>query len=148
MKVILKETVSKLGSPGDVVSFSEGYARNFLFPQRKAMPATKAELANIDQHRKILQKRQEKLKAQAEALAQKLTEAPCIVQKKGGLNNKLFGSVTSQDIFAALMKQGFRLDKRSIDLKSPIKETGDFTVTVRLHPEVKIDLKVTVKGNV
>ena len=147
MKVILKEEVSKLGRPGDVVSVSEGYARNFLFPQRKAMPATQAELANIDQHRKVLQKRQEKNRAQAEALAQKLSETTYVIEKKGGQNNKLFGSVTSQDILAALTKQGFRLDRRSIVLENPIKETGDFTVTVKLHPEVKAEIKITVKGN-
>jgi large subunit ribosomal protein L9 len=98
MKVILKEDIDRLGKPGDVVKVSEGYARNDLLPRRKALPATEHNLKNIEQYKVWLVKKQLKNKTAAEEVAAKLAEVECVIERKAGKNNKLFGSVTSQDI--------------------------------------------------
>lgn len=146
MKVILKEEISNVGSAGDVVQVSDGYARNYLFPYKKAMPATKNNVKNLEQYRKGIQKRKAKQKGHFEEVAKKLSEQTCVISKRAGKGNKLFGAVTSQDVYNSLLNQGFKLDKKSIHLESPIKETGNFEVTIRLHPEVKATVKVTVKA--
>jgi len=145
MKVILKEVIDKLGNPGDIVKVTDGYARNFLLPHRKALPATEHNIQNIESYKKQLLKTQAENKAAAETVASKLSETECVIEKRAGKNNKLFGAVTSADIYEALSAKGFKLDKKSISLENLIKETGDFEVTVRLHAEVKATVKVTVK---
>jgi len=146
MKVILKETVESLGQAGDIVKVSEGYARNYLLPQKKALPATQQNIKTIEQYKKSLLKQQAKTKEAAEVVAKKISEFHCVIEKRAGKNNKLFGAVTSQDIYKALLQQGFHVDKKGIEIESPLKETGDYEVSVRLHSEVKAPLKVTVKA--
>ncbi len=144
MKVILRKSVSKLGEPGDIVQVTEGFARNYLLPQKKALIATPENIKNIEQYKKGLLKKVAKTKAEAEELAQKLSQASCVVRKKVGKNGKLFGSVTAQDIQMALLKEGFHVDKREVQLDSPLKSIGEFPVKVRLHTEVATSVKVTV----
>lgn len=144
MKVILRESIPKLGEPGDVVQVSEGFARNYLLPQKKALIATPENIKNIDQYKQGVLKRAAKTKTEAESLAQKLSQVSCVIRRKVGKNGKLFGSVTPQDIQLALLKEGFRIDKREVRLNTPVKTIGDFTVNVRLHTEVVASIKVTV----
>jgi len=144
MKVILRESVPKLGEPGDVVQVSEGFARNYLLPRKKALFASPENIKNIDQYKQRLFKKAAETKEEAEALAQKLSQVSCIVRKKVGKNGKLFGSVTAQDIHLALLREGFNIDKREVQLDSPLKAIGDFDVKVRLHTEVTASIKVTV----
>ena len=147
MKVILKEEIKKLGQPGDVVNVADGFARNYLFPQKKALPATEQNIKNIEHHKKVLLKKASERKVSVEELAQKLSQFNCTIQKKAGKNNKLFGSVTSQDIYQELQKNGFSsIDRRTISLPEPIKTVGDFQVSIKLHPEVTTTLTVTVKA--
>ena len=146
MKVILKEDVAKLGQPGDVVNVSDGFARNYLLPQKKALLATPQNIKNIEQHKKLILKKYSQQKEQFEELAKKLSEFTCTVTKKVGGNQKLFGSVTSQDIQKVLSQHGFHLDKRTIELPDPIKALGNFQVPIKLHPEVTATLTVTVKA--
>lgn len=144
MNVILRESIPKLGEPGDVVQVSEGFARNYLLPQKKALIATPENIKNIDQYKQGVLKRAAKTKTEAESLAQKLSQVSCVIRRKVGKNGKLFGSVTPQDIQLALLKEGFRIDKREVRLNTPVKTIGDFMVNVRLHTEVVASIKVTV----
>lgn len=146
MKVILKEEVVKLGQPGDVVNVRDGFARNYLLPQKKALVATPQNIKNIEQHKKLILKKLSQQKGQFEDLAKKLSEFTCTITKKVGINQKLFGSVTSQDIQKALSQHGFHLDKRTIELEEPLKALGNFQVPIKLHPEVTATLTVTVKA--
>ncbi len=146
MKVILREDVQKLGKPGDVVNVSDGFARNFLLPQKKALVATQENLKNLEYHQKQIIKRLEKEKTQSEELAKRLSEVSCVVTKKVGKNDKLFGSVTSQDIHQVLAKQGFSLDRRSIALLEPIKSLGNHEISIKLPSQVTVSLKVEVRS--
>ncbi len=146
MKIILKEEVAKLGQPGEVVNVSDGFARNYLFPQKKALLATPQNIKNIEQYKKLILKKLSQQKSQFEELAKKLSEFTCTVAKKVGANQKLFGSVTSQDIQKVLSQHGFHLDKRTIELQEPLKALGNFQVPIKLHPEVTATLTVTVKA--
>ena len=146
MKVILKEEILKLGKPGDIADVSEGYARNFLLPQKKAIPATKENIKNIELHRKWILKRQEKNLIYLREMAQKIGGLHCTLEQKAGKNNKLFGSITSQDLYKFLLQKGFTIEKACIRLTTPLKEIGDFEVPVRLHPEINTVLKVTIHG--
>ena len=146
MKVILKEEVAKLGQPGDVVNVRDGFARNYLFPQKKALLATPQNIKNIEQNKKLILKKLSQQKGQFEELAKKISEFTCTVTKKVGINQKLFGSVTSQDIQKVLSQHGFHLDKRTIELEEPLKAVGNFQVPIKLHPEVTATLNVTVKA--
>ncbi len=146
MKVILKEEVTKLGQPGDVVNVSDGFARNYLFPQKKALLATPQNIKNIEQHKKSILKKLSQHKGQFEELAKKITEFTCTIAKKVGANQKLFGSVTSQDIHKVLSQHGLHIEKRTIELGEPLKALGNFQVPIKLHPEVTATLTVTVKA--
>lgn len=144
MKVILIENVAKLGSMGDVVNVKEGYARNFLFPKNLAKPSTDANIKVIEdiKRKKIVAEAREK-KA-AEELMDKLSLVSCTIPVEAGDDDKLFGSVTAQDIAAAFETEGFSLDKRKVALEEPIKKLGVYRVVVKLHPEVSGEIKVWV----
>ena len=122
----------------------DGYARNFLLPQRKAVPVTSANLhiVEAEQKRRLIQL--EKDRSSADAVAQRLHEMSVTIQVQVGEGEKLFGSVTSKDIAAALAKEGVTIEKQVIELDAPIKHTGEFTVPIRLHPEVSVPLRVWV----
>ncbi|MGI9101111.1 MAG: 50S ribosomal protein L9 [Terriglobales bacterium] len=145
MEVILKEDVPKLGSRGDVVKVAEGYGRNFLLPKKLAIEATRANKAVIDQMKAAAIRRQQKDKADAEALAGQLAAVTVAFQRRAGEHEQLFGSVTSGDIAAELEKKGFNLDRRKIHLDEPIKTVGEFKVPIRLFKDVTAQLKVEVQ---
>lgn len=144
MLVILRENVENLGRIGEVVKVSEGYARNFLLPRKLVVAAEERNIAAIEHHKKMLEKKRLAQKATAQEMAQKLEAFSCTIARKVGENDKLFGSVSAADITDALKKAGFNVDKHSILLESPIKALGVHPVTVKLEPEVSAALKVWV----
>lgn len=145
MKVILKADVKGLGNEGELVNAKTGYARNFLFPNDLAVEATKE---NKKAWQEELQRRKEKFeasKAEAEDLKSRLENVAIIVKKKSGADGKLFGSVTSNDISDALADKGIEIDKKKIELNENLKESGNYTIGVRVFPEMVANLKIEVK---
>lgn len=144
MELILREDVAKLGHRGDVVKVSNGYGRNFLLPQKKAMLVTEGNKKVIEREKSAALRREAHEKGEAEQLAAMLGKAVIQIARKAGENGVLFGSVTSLDIEDALGKQGFQIDRRKIILEEPLKQLGEFPVSVRLHREVTASLNVQV----
>jgi large subunit ribosomal protein L9 len=145
MKVILLEQVEKLGRPGDQVEVADGYARNFLIPKRKAVAATPAHVKSLDHLLRQNKGRKDRFRQAAESMAARIAEASCVIKRQAGEQEKLFGSVTNQDIAAALGARGLDVDRRKILLQEPIKVLGSYTIPIRLHPEVVAELRLTVE---
>ena len=145
MKVILLEQVEKLGRPGDQVEVADGYARNFLIPKRKAVAATPAHVKSLDHLLRQNKGRKDRFRQAAESMAARIAEASCVIKRQAGEQEKLFGSVTNQDIAAALGARGLDVDRRKILLQEPIKVLGSYTISIRLHPEVVAELSLTVE---
>lgn len=145
MKVILLEQVEKLGSPGDQVEVADGYARNFLIPKRKAVAATPAHVKSLDHLLRQNKGQEDRLRQAAGAMAARIAEVSCVIKRQAGEQEKLFGSVTNQDIAAALGARGVDVDRRKILLQEPIKVLGSYTIPIRLHPEVVAELRLTVE---
>ena len=145
MEVILKEDVAKLGSRGDVVKVAEGYGRNFLLPKKLAIEATPANRAVIEQMKAAAVRRQAREKGDAESLAKQLAGVSLSFTRKSGEHDQLFGSVTSADIARELEHNGFNIDRRKIQLDEPLKAIGDFNVSIKLHKEVVVPVKVTIQ---
>ena len=144
MKVILKQDYEKLGNAGDVVTVKNGYARNFLFPQQIAYEATPSNMKKYEEEKKRLNFQMSKEVKKAEKLGQELEKVSCTIAVAVGEEDKLFGSVTSQDIGAALNEKGIEIDKRKILLEEPIKALGIYTVPIKLHHDVTANVKVWV----
>ena len=144
MQVILLENVSSLGKAGDLVKVSDGYGRNYLIPQKKALLATEKSLKVIEHQKRQVQQRMEKAKKDAEKLGQRIEKLSCTFVKTVGESGKLFGSVTSMDIENFLKENGIEVDRKKISLEEPIKNLGMFTVPIKLHSEVTANLKVWV----
>ena len=141
MKVILLADVKGKGKAGDVVKVSDGFARNMLFPKGLAKEATAGNLKNLEHQKEIRLAEEAANKKAAEELSEKLASATVKISIKAGESGRLFGSITSADISAALKD----IDKKKIHLDNPIKETGLKEVIIKLHPEVNSNLKVDVK---
>jgi large subunit ribosomal protein L9 len=148
MEVILKEDVPNLGLRGDVVKVAEGYGRNYLLPRKMAMQANEANKAVIEQMKAAAARRSATEKAQAEEAAAKLQPVELSFTRKSGDGGQLFGSVTSADIAAELAKLGFDVDRRKIQLSEPLKQVGEYTVSIKLHREVSAHIKVNVVAEV
>ncbi len=144
MDVILRQDVEKLGSRGQVVKVAPGYARNFLLPNKIAVPATDANRKIVEQERQAHLRREAKLKGEAEDLAKLVNGVTVTIAQKAGENDQLFGSVTSGNIADALEKKNFTIDRRKILLEEPIKQLGEFKVPVRLHKDVTAEITVAV----
>lgn len=144
MEVILRQAVEKLGHPGDVVSVSNGYARNYLLPRGVAYLATAGNKRRIEQERQRLEAAEEARRAAARQLAEGLEQVSLTFSARVGEEGKLFGSVTSSDIAQQLVAQGFAVEKRQIDLHEPIKALGVYRIPVRLHADVHPEVKVWV----
>jgi large subunit ribosomal protein L9 len=145
MEVILKEDVPKLGSRGDVVKVAEGFGRNYLLPRKLAIEASVGNKAVIEQMKAASVRRSAKEKAGAEALAKQFEGVSVSFQRRSGEHDQLFGSVTSGDIADALVKKGFDIDRRKIQLHEPLKTLGEFTVPIKLHKDVTTHLKVVIE---
>ena len=144
MDIILRERVEKLGTKGDVVNVSDGYARNFLLPKKLAVLATPANMKQIEQEKAAAVRREAKEKQEVEALARQLSQVSIQVSRKVGENEVLYGSVTSMDIAELLEAKGFTVDRRKIDLQEALKSLGQHDVPIKLHREVTAFIKVEV----
>lgn len=144
MQVILREDINKLGKIGDLVKVADGYARNFLVPNKKAIEATPHNINATNHAKKMVSDRIRKIKKEATAEADRIKGLSVTIKAKTGEEGRLFGSVTSMDIADAVRAQGVEIDKRRIVLDEPIRRLGDFTVTVKLHADVVADIKVSV----
>ena len=144
MQVILREDIDKLGKIGDLVKVADGYARNFLVPNKKAIEATPKNLNAMEHAKKMVSDRLRKLKKEAAAEADTIKALSITIKAKTGEEGKLFGSVTTMDIAEAAKAQGVIIDKRKISLEEPIKRLGDYTITVKLHADITADFKVSV----
>lgn len=144
MEVILLDAIAKLGNRGEMVKVKPGYARNYLFPRKLALPASEANRRVFHENERTLIKRDMQAMEAARAQAAKLAGAACTITVQVGDEDKLYGSVTSLDVFRHLQEKGYEVDRRQIMLDEPIKQLGEFTVNVRLHREVLAPVKVTV----
>ncbi len=144
MKVILKEDVKALGSMGDIVNVKDGYARNYLIPKKLAVPADERNLKEFLHHKRMIERKLNKVKIQAEELKKKIEEIELTIKQKVGKSGKLFGSITSLVLEKELEKVGLNIDRKKILLQEPIKTLGNFKIKVKLHPEVIAELKVNV----
>ena len=147
MQVILLEKVVNLGNLGDIVKVKDGYARNFLIPNKHARRATKDALAEFEVRRAELEKVAAEKLATAQAQGEKLAGSTVQIAQKAGVDGRLFGSVTNADIADALVKQGFAVEKAQVRLpEGPLKMVGDHSVQVSLHTDVLVDVTVSVLG--
>ena len=144
MEVILRQAVESLGKPGDVVKVSNGYARNFLLPHGVAFEATPGNLKRIQLERDRLEAAENERREAAQAQATKLEQVQLTFSARVGDEGKLFGSVTSADVAQQLEAQGFHIEKRQIDLHEPIKALGVYRIPIRLHADVKPEIRVWV----
>jgi len=144
MDIILLERIEKLGSIGDIVSVKDGYARNFLLPQKKALRANEANKKVFEANRARLEAENAERRADAEKLGEKVAGAEVVLIRASSNAGQLYGSVSVRDMVAGLAEQGHDIDKRMVILGAPIKTIGIHNVTIALHPEVH----VTVKANV
>ncbi len=147
MQVILLERVESLGALGEEVKVRDGYARNFLLPQKKALRATDANRKVFEARRAELEKVAAAKLAEAQALGEKLAGVTVKLTQKAGVDGRLFGSVTNHDVADELNKQGFAVAKSQVRMPNgPLKMVGDYTVSVNLHTDVTVDVAVSVLG--
>ena len=146
MEVILLQDMDKLGTRGQVVKVADGYARNYLLPQKQAVAATPQNLKWLEQQRVRFLKQEASEKADAADLAKLLADVSITETRKAGEQGTLFGSVTAQDIADKLAAQGYKIDRRKIQLEHPLKVLGEYDVPVRLHREVTATVKVKVEA--
>jgi large subunit ribosomal protein L9 len=144
VQVILSEEVTNLGRPGDVVKVRAGYARNFLLPRKLAVEANPKNLREFEHAKSVALLKREALKQKATGLKARIEALSLAINARAGEEGKLFGSVTNIDIERALRDQGVEVDRRRITLAEPIKQLGEFTVTVKLESETEARLKVNV----
>lgn len=144
MRVILKAEVHHLGDPGDIVTVSPGYGRNFLLPRGLAIPATTGSVKQAEHQQRVAQAIRRKQLSGAQALANKLENVAVSIRRETGDDEKLFGSVTNRDIVDALAAEGIEVDRRQVQLVEPIKSIGLFNVPVRLHRNVTASVRVYV----
>lgn len=144
MQVILLERVAKLGQMGEVVRVKDGFARNFLLPQGKALRATEENKARFEGQRAQLEARNLELKSEASAVAEKLDGQTFVIIRQAGEMGQLYGSVAARDLAEALTAGGYNLERRQVRLDTPIKTIGLHTVPVVLHPEVEVTVTINV----
>ncbi|MCH8558237.1 MAG: 50S ribosomal protein L9 [Balneolia bacterium] len=144
MKVLLKKDVDKLGVAGEIVTVKDGYGRNFLVPQGFAVFATPGSIRAAEEELRQKSRKADATKAQAEEIAAQIKETSLTITVKAGEDGKIFGTVTNQMLADSLNEKGFDFDRRKIELDSDVKNLGEFTATIDLHPEVKASLKFWV----
>jgi large subunit ribosomal protein L9 len=144
MQVILLERIGRLGQMGDVVTVKDGYARNFLLPQKKALRATEENLKRFESNRAQLEARNLEMKKEAEAVAAKLEGQSFIAIRQAGDTGQLYGSVTTRDIVEIVTAGGFSIDRRQVVLDKPIKTLGLHAIRIALHPEVIVGVSLNV----
>ncbi|MBF0622787.1 MAG: 50S ribosomal protein L9 [Magnetococcales bacterium] len=148
MEVVLLEKIGQLGDLGAQVNVRPGYARNFLIPKGKALPATKENVAYFEAQRAEYEARQAEVKATAEELAAKIAEVEVVLDRPAGTTEKLFGSVTNADIAQFYKNNGVEVSRKVIDVMTPIRTLGEHPVVIRLHPDVCPEVTVRVDRSV
>ncbi len=143
-QILLKEDIDNLGGRGEIVTVKAGFARNYLLPGGFAMLATKGNIKQVEQERQQLLKKAAEEKSTAEAQLEQMKELSFNFERMAGESGTLFGSVTSIDVASAFEEKGYEVDRRKIILKSPIKELGEYTIPVKLHRDVTLELPITV----
>jgi large subunit ribosomal protein L9 len=146
MKVILKQDVEKLGKTGDIVKVAPGYGRNFLIPKKLATEATPGNIKIVEQERQAQARRDFREKESATLLARDIVKLTANIKRKTGEGGSLYGSVTAMDIADFLVAHKIDIDKRKIQLDEPIKTVGEYQVSIRLHREVTVPIKVVVES--
>ena len=146
IEVVLTENDPKLGKRGQVIKVSSGYAQNFLFPHKKAKPATAANLKSFEEQKARQTKEEAAVLEKAREQAAKITAASITIEVLTGEGEKLYGAVTAQDIAEALARQGIVLEKKDIHLEEPIKKLGAYQIPVKLHRDAPATLKLWVVG--
>jgi large subunit ribosomal protein L9 len=144
MKVILLDDVTKVGRRGEVREVSDGYARNFLIPKKLALSATQGNLKNLEHIKQQAEAKADRVKSDAEGLRAQIEALVYEERRQASEEGKLFGSVTAQDIVDFLGSRGVKVDRRRLTLDEPIKALGEFSVSMRLHPDVTAQLRVNV----
>jgi large subunit ribosomal protein L9 len=144
VKLILREDVASLGNAGEVVSVKPGFARNYLLPQGKAIPATDANVSELEHHKRVVLERVTRERRVFEAQRDRLQAQLLQFTAQAGEEGKLFGSVTASQIAEELAAKGIEIDRRKIQLEEPIREVGEHTVSIRLHREIVANVKVKV----
>ncbi len=144
MKVILQETLEGVGNLGDLIDVSDGFARNFLLPRRKALEASNRNIKEVEHAKRATAEKARKEKLEIEAQAKKISAVSLTITAQVGKDDKMFGSVTVKDIAEGLAGQGFTVDRRKIQLGQPIKELGTFTVPVKMPRDVTASVAVHV----
>ena len=144
MKVILLEAIDKLGKIGDVVTVKEGFARNFLIPQKKARLATAGNMKSLESLKKKEAAESAKQVEAARAIANRIASLSLTMSAEAGDEEKLFGSVTSDAISDALKEEGVTIDKKDVIIEEPIKKLGVYQITIKVHPEVKASLRLWI----
>jgi len=144
MKVILKEDIPKLGRMGETVQVAPGYGRNYLIPQGKALPATSKNVKALEHERRLIQRRAELVRKDAESFAEKISGVTLTLTRKVVEDDRLYGSVSVSDIFQALREAGVEIERKLIKLDEPIKNVGEFQVPVRVHADVTAEITVKV----
>ena len=147
MQIILLEKINKLGNLGDIVRVKDGYARNYLIPQKKARRATKEAIAEFETRRAELEKVAAEKLAAAQTLGEQINGMTVQILQKAGVDNRLFGSVTNADVADTMTQLGFAIEKTQVRMpEGPIKSVGDHPLTVSLHTDVQVDITVSVLG--
>ena len=144
MQIILTEDVKKLGEAGSVLEVADGFARNYLIPKNLAVRATKGNLSRVEQIKTARANREEKLKKRLSSLAQNLEGLSIDIPVQVGEDDKVFGAVNEHMVVEALRAKGFSIDRKSIKLEEPIRQLGVYNIEVKLHPEIKPQIRVWV----
>ena len=144
VQVILREPIDHLGRRGDVVKVATGYARNYLLPRKLVLPVTEANRRQVARERIVADARDEEEKQVAEAFAERLSQVVCVIARRVGETDTLFGSVTNSDVAACLAEQSMEVDRRKIQLDEPLKQLGDHIVPIKVHREVTAEVTVRI----
>ncbi len=144
VQVILREPIESLGRRGDVVKVANGYARNYLLPRKMALPVTESNQRQVDRERVVADARDQAEKDSAEAFAGRLNQAVCVIVRRFGETNTMYGSVTSSDVAASLAGQSLEVDRRKIQIDDPLKQLGEHRVRVKVHREVTAEVLVRI----
>ncbi|HKL98273.1 MAG TPA: 50S ribosomal protein L9 [Mobilitalea sp.] len=147
MEIILIQDVKALGKKGDLVKVNDGYARNFILPKKLGLEATKQNLYDLNAQKAAEEKRQKELLSEAQEFSKKLEKVAIKLSIKAGEGGRTFGSISTKEIATALKEQfGLDMDKKKLQLSEPIKNAGNYTVTVKIHPQVTAEMKVNVEA--
>ena len=144
MKVILQETLEGVGNLGDLLDVSDGFARNYLLPRRKAVEANSRHIKEVEHAKRVMAERAKKERLEIETQAKKISQVSITIPVQVGKDDKLFGSVTAKDIAEGLAEQGHTVDRRKIQLPQPIKELGTFAIAIKLPREVTASISLHV----